>query len=354
MMDLMVLSRYPFLEDAKKYVKNEGATIKELLEDPLFEPARTFALDRLQNAYERKDIGTRSLSTESDYLMELFSYPIARMITVCINDTFFTKRYALGEAVHIYKNLLKEPLVFLLSISKEFDLSIKYNEEMNKPALYFTHFLRYAPNRYKTWKMINRVLDQGYVTVTKKDLSRIIQEAIRERINKELEQRTCNEKASRIFSSEIASFRNKVAAQRKKNEAIPLGKLNVSFLPPCLKHILLSIQAGENVPHMGRFALVAFLNSLQLSVNEILELFSTAPDFEEDKTRYQIEHILGKTGATSYKAPGCDKLKTFGLCPSEERDDICKKSYHPISYYRQRWKQAKNEKNSTKKDIKNT
>ena len=121
-----------------------------------------------------------------------------------------------------------------------------------------------------------------------------------------------------------------------------------------MKKILNSIQSGENVPHMGRFALVAFLNSLQLSVDEIIKLFSTAPDFEEEKTRYQIEHILGKTGATSYKAPGCDKLKTFGLCPSEERDEICKKTYHPISYYRQRWKQVKNHKESVKKEEKKT
>jgi len=55
-----------------------------------------------------------------------------------------------------------------------------------------------------------------------------------------------------------------------------------------------------------------------------------------DETRYQIEHILGKTGAKPYKPPGCDKLKTYGLCPSKEIDEICKRSFHPTNYYR--WK----------------
>jgi len=344
MVDLLILAKYPFLQDSKVFVKNESVTIKELLEDPLFEQARTIAIERINNAYHRKDVGNRSLSSESDKLMELFSYPVARMITVCVNDIFFTKRYALGEAVHMYKNLLKEPVPFLLTVAKEFNLDIKYSDEMSKPSLYFTQYLHYAPNKYRTWKMINRVLDNGFITVSQKDLTRILQEAIRTRINQELLNRTCNEKAQRIFSKEIQKLRNTVLLQRKKNEAIPLGKLDISFLPPCLKNILSAIQAGENVPHMGRFALVAFLNSLQLSVDEILELFSTAPDFEEDKTRYQIEHILGKTGATSYKAPGCDKLKTFGLCSTEEIDEICKKTYHPSSYYKMKWKKEKSKK----------
>jgi len=105
-----------------------------------------------------------------------------------------------------------------------------------------------------------------------------------------------------------------------------------------------TFQSGENVTHMGRFALVAFFNSLQLSTEEIIELFSKAPDFDVEKTRYQIEHILGKTGATSYKPPGCDKLKTYGICPSEEIDEICKKTHHPTSYYRHKWKLNKNNK----------
>ena len=101
------------------------------------------------------------------------------------------------------------------------------------------------------------------------------------------------------------------------------------------------IKAGENVPHMGRFALVSFLNSLKLSTNDILKIFSTAPDYEEERTRYQIEHIAGKISSTSYTPPGCDKMRTFGICPTDEMDDLCKKKRHPLSYYKAKWSQEK-------------
>ena len=338
-------AKYPFLMDAKQYVRDEGASVHELLHDPLFEPARMMAIERLENVLRNRDVGNRVLSTDSDYIMELFSYPVARMIVFCVNDDFFTRSYALGEAVHMYKYLLKEPISFILKISKEFYLDIHELDEEDHVSLYFTHYLSYAPTRYKKWKMINRTVHQGYVFLPKKDIIRILQEVLRKRIHQELSHRSPHPEVTSVFSDEISKIQNKMMMQRKKQETMPIGKFNITYLPPCLKHILSLIQSGENVAHMGRFALVAFLNSLNFTTEEIIELFNTAPDFNEERTRYQIEHILGKTGSTSYKAPGCEKLKTFGLCPSEEIDDICKKTYHPISYYRYKWK------NESKKDM---
>jgi DNA primase large subunit len=95
---------------------------------------------------------------------------------------------------------------------------------------------------------------------------------------------------------------------------------------------------------MGRFAVVSFLTSLKLSTNDILEIFSRAPDFEEEKTRYQVEHIAGDISSTSYKPPACDKMRTYGLCPSDKIDDICKKKRHPLSYYKYKWYQEKKKK----------
>jgi DNA primase large subunit len=90
---------------------------------------------------------------------------------------------------------------------------------------------------------------------------------------------------------------------------------------------------------MGRFALVAFLNSMKLSTNDILKLFSSAPDYEEERTRYQVEHITGSSSSTKYTPPGCEKMRTYGICPVEKIDDLCKKTRHPLSYYKAKWKQ---------------
>jgi len=344
MTELSTLSKYPFLNASKDYVKDNGLSIEELLDDPLYERARTTGVERLDNAFKNRDAGNRSLATESDCIMELLSYPIARMVAVCIEDIYFKRRYALGEAIHAYKNLVNEPTSFLIDIAKEFNLNVKYSEDTNKIRIYFVDYLRNAPTRYKEWKMINRGMKNGYIQISHRDLARIIQEALRTRINNELDSRGCSKTIYKTFSSDIKRIQNTVMIHRKNIEAAPIGKLDIKKLPPCMKDILAAIQAGENVPHMGRFALVSFLNSQKLSTNDILKIFSSAPDYEEEKTKYQVEHITGVTSSTSYTPPGCEKMRTYGICPSDKMDDLCKKKRHPLSYYKAKWSQEKTKK----------
>ena len=344
MVELSTHSKYPFLKASKSYVKDNALSIEELLDDPLYERACAIGIERLDNAFKNRDVGDRNPITESDHIMELLSYPIARMIAVCIDDTYFKRRYALSEAYHTYKNLLNESTPFLLSISKEFKLNVKYLEDTNKLSIHFTDYLHNAPTRYKEWKMINREVNNGYIKISHKDLARLIQETLRARINNELDNRKCNQTVYKTFSSDIKRIQNTVTMHRKKIEAMPVGKLDVKKLPPCMKEVLAAIQAGENVPHMGRFALVAFLNSLRLGTSDILKLFSSAPDFEEERSRYQVEHITGGISSTKYAPPGCEKMRTYGICPVEKMDDLCKKTRHPLSYYKARWKQEKNKK----------
>jgi len=344
MVDLSLISKYPFLNASKDYIKNNNLSIEELLDDPLYERARLIGVERLDNAFDKRDVGDRSLVTESDQIMELLSYPIARMIAVCIDDIYFKRRYALGEAIHVYKNLINEPTHFLINIAKEFNLNINFDKDTYKITIYFVDYLHHAPTRYKEWKMINREMKNGYIQISHKELARIIQEALRTRINKELDERTCNNTVFEMFSSDIKRIQNNVMLHRKNIESAPIGKLDTKKLPSCMKNILAAIQAGENVPHMGRFALVSFLHSLRLSNNEILKIFSTAPDYEEERTRYQVEHITGYSSSTSYTPPGCDKMRTYGICPTEEIDELCKKKRHPLSYYKAKWAQEKKNK----------
>lgn len=349
MMDLKTLSKYPFLKETKKYVKENKLSVIEILSDPVYERARVFGVERLENAFKNKDVGERNPVTDTDCIMELLSYPIARMIAVCIGDLYFKRRYALGEAVHTYKNLIKEETSFILKVAKEFNLNVKYEDETEKISIFFIDYLKNAPTRYKNWKMINRSMEKGYIMISKRNLARLLQENLRHRINEEIDNKKCNQVILDTFKEDINRIRNQVNIVRKKMEAEPVGKLEIKLLPPCMKNILSSIQNGENVPHMGRFAIVSFLNTLGLNPDQILKIFSTAPDFEEEKSRYQVEHIAGEGSTTSYKPPSCEKLKTYGLCPTEDMDKICKRTYHPLSYYRYNWKQNKTKKKNEEK-----
>lgn len=345
MRELSLLAKYPFLEDSKKYIKEYGPSVEELLNDLLYQRARSIGIERLENSLKKnKNIPNRSLATESDCMMEILSYPLARMVAVCVGDTYFRRRYALGEASQVYKNLLNESISFLLEVTKELNLNIDFDINTNKIKIFFKDYLRFAPTRYKEWKLVNRDMDQGFVAIYRRELARIIQEVLRKRINEELDSRKCNEEIKNAFEADITRFQNIVNKEKKKIEATPIGKLSIEKLPPCLKNILSDIQAGENVPHMGRFALVAFLSSLKMNTNEILKLFSTAPDYQEDRTRYQVEHITGSSSSSSYKSPGCDKMRTYGLCPADKIDDLCKRIHHPLTYYSRLWKEEKNNK----------
>jgi hypothetical protein len=107
-----------------------------------------------------------------------------------------------------------------------------------------------------------------------------------------------------------------------------------------MQHILGQLQRGENVAHSGRFALTSFLNTIGMDAEAIMRLFSQAPDFREDLTRYQVEHITGVTSGTTYSPPGCQAMQTFGICYNA--DDTCRsrkkdgnlRVTHPLHYYR--------------------
>src|SRR5512136_153189 len=100
---------------------------------------------------------------------------------------------------------------------------------------------------------------------------------------------------------------------------------------------MLSLVAkGSNLAHSARFALVSFLLQINMSSDQVIALFNTSPDFDLERTRYQVEHIAGSSG-TKYKPPSCATMATYGNCPGE--DELCRQIRHPLSYYERRIKQ---------------
>jgi DNA primase large subunit len=116
------------------------------------------------------------------------------------------------------------------------------------------------------------------------------------------------------------------------------GQVEEGAFPPCLQALVGAITAGTNLPHAGRFAIVAFLHNIGMKPPQIMEIFARAPDFDPEKTRYQVEHICGRSG-TEYTAPSCATLRTTGFCVN--RDSTCERVNHPLSYYRIRKKREK-------------
>jgi DNA primase large subunit len=177
------------------------------------------------------------------------------------------------------------------------------------------------------WRLLNRELSGGFVPLPTADFVRVLKEHLRIKLS---QRESLPVGSVKIAEEDINRLKAIAARKRERMPRISFEKIEVSRFPPCMKRILADLQAGVNLPHTARFALTSFLLNLGMEVEEIIDLYKTAPDFDEDKTRYQVEHIAGAKG-TEYETPACETMKTYHNC---FYDDSCKGIYHPISYYK--------------------
>ncbi len=71
-----------------------------------------------------------------------------------------------------------------------------------------------------------------------------------------------------------------------------------------------------------------------MNTEDIMKLYASAPDFDEKKTRYQVEHITGRISGVQYTPPECSTMKSYNIC--FDADDLCRRDWmkHPLTYYR--------------------
>ena len=127
--------------------------------------------------------------------------------------------------------------------------------------------------------------------------------------------------------------------------------------PPCIREILSKAQDCQNLIHIERLFIVFFLHALSYPEDKIVDLFSTMPDFNREKTAYQV-NFAKKKGYTPHQS---DTLKSLTLCMANKfKDEICLEGYyskkadgqkkisHPLFYV-----QLKKYKTSKKKKYQN-
>jgi DNA primase large subunit len=66
----------------------------------------------------------------------------------------------------------------------------------------------------------------------------------------------------------------------------------------------------ENLAHHARWYLATYLLAIGMAEDDVVNVFSAAPDFSEKITRYQVSHIKKK----GYSVPSCATVMTYGLC----------------------------------------
>ncbi len=328
-------AKYPFLKEAAKLVDALNLQLDDLA-DPAYAKVLDRAKERIVQAIEDGAIDDRL----DDYMTELLSFPVAVMFISVKGEQFLSRRYALAEAVRVYFLLQEEERDKLAQMAREdFDWDLRDSGEQYDGvsydfSLYFYDYLRSSSSFHEDkWKLVNRIVKSGYVLLTQREVSRLIQgeveTLIKERVSKPL----------KISLPEPLQLRldqvSKVFEENRKRlggEDLPSEVINEAF-PPCIRYCMEGLLAGKRASHMERFALTSFLVTVGMPLDRLVDLYTSVSDFDPAMTQYQVEHIAGVRGnRTKYTPPLCDTLRTHGIC--RNKDDICERIKHPLSYYR--------------------
>ncbi len=388
-MDARRLAAYPFLAEARTYVKEKGFSIADLLSLP---PDENYALQDAWNrvfgafagrisfvprvseplwglvekAYRGEDVAPSDVkkasenavkvyssgedvyvpSSEEEALSRILSYPLARIMVSCIGDRRFMKRYALKEA-ELFRELLRRDfeetgdMAFLQDVGKELGLNIEIHEEWAAVDI-VSYVKNTAQMKDRRKSLLFQDVRKGMVYFRRKEgedelqymsvIFRSLQQALYNKLDKELpleiSRAVCGEMFVPIRTMQF------VINDRYENYSGDLGVVDTDKFPPCMKKLLGMAKEGVNLPHSGRFALTAFLHLIGMGIDDIVGVFSASPDFKEDLTRYQVKHIAGEISGTEYTPQKCNTLITEGLC--YKPDDLCAKPWmnHPLTYYR--------------------
>lgn len=329
------LAKYPFLKETARHISPLELQIEDLTS-----PGMNSILKR---AEERVTLAITDLCIRKvnqpikDEKTEILSFPVAVMLVSATDNSLIKRRYALAEAKQATSELIKESKEKILKIALDFNWSIAITPD-NSPftsefVIHFTDFLRNASHLHDSkWKLINSVLSEGSVYLNKPDVVRLLQEEIKRRIEKRLDSAQLDKYPSEI--SLLAGNLQVLASEKIGQAETEFPKVVVQeAFPPCVNSLYDAASKSHHLSHVGRFTLVSFLVSIGMSAEAVVELFKTFSDFNERLTRYQVEHIAGERGSgTRYTPPQCSVLQTHGVC--KNRDDLCRRIYHPLKYYK--------------------
>ncbi|HEX55092.1 MAG TPA: hypothetical protein ENF49_03075 [Candidatus Altiarchaeales archaeon] len=315
--DLEMMERYPFLSITKEYVASLNLTLDALIEHPIYSSAVELGRERLINSINNKKFEFEAKDKLSCEL-SILSYVIARILANIKSDGAIITRFARNEARRSFEFLRSENHKIISNIMEDLNLRI------NNGRIHFTEYLRLTRNLTikPEWKLVNRIMDSGYVVLNRNDEKILLREAIYLRIIEPIEIGKIPEKL-RIIA-------NSISCRRNEFDYIKIKNIVPEKFPPCILEILNSLESDE-ISHNARFVLATFLIGIGMKNEDIIAIFSRNPKFDERKTRYQIDFLSGKLGNTRYSCPGCEKIKSYGLCPGD-----CGAN-HPIKYLRDKY-----------------
>ncbi len=306
---LTLMAKYPFLPAAFPLLRAYKL-------DKVPQEVRKRAVERVLEALERGERGV--IPRLEKPWVELLSFPYARALVNYVGDEWLRRRWGLAEAARVERLLHSEGDEILTLIIKE--VGITAVKTADGWSMHYSNYLKLT-NRLSTdprFKLVNRLMDKGMVSLTKPEVIRLVRERLYDNLSEE-------KKTSPSWSPEEAGVIREALNRRASRIMAPAPS---GEWAPCM--VALSNRVAD-AGHFGLFALAAYMANKNYDVNSIVDVLRVRSDFDERIARYQVEHIAGLRGSrVRYKPPSCQSMKTHGLCIDNGR--YCNGIKNPLQY----------------------
>ena len=334
------LSHFPFLKKAQEHIKKSFPPIDQLLKEDKGTFLTDLAVRRINQALASKKTIAAHFQHRDDE--EIASYVLARIIVSCIQDRQLYDRLTRYEAERAYYFLNSET-------GSESDkgwnenavlddnqnsriasyIAAEFRIDLSKDRMPLADYVEIVSVLHEErFKLVNRRVHQGYVEIKKEELLELLRERIRVILRRDLPYNV-----PKNLCQQLSPVGESIKKEYQEQMLQQFGSIEESAFPPCMQALITALTAGVNLTHAGRFALTTFVHTVGMDVPAIAQLYGRSPDFDPEKTMYQVEHITGRGGSgTEYTTPACAAMRTTGLCVN--RDQICERVNHPLSYYK--------------------
>jgi len=336
------LAKYPFLNEASLYVKETHFDLQEFDRMEM-----NFILDRSFVKIENFLKNGETNYTLEKFEIEILTFLASLLILKSTSIEILTKKFALLESMRFEKYLIEDlkdsfkderkRLVLLKIFNEVFKINIYLEKIVNEyyKIKVVDYVKRSVHFHEEEWKLINRSVKDGYVYLNANEIVRLFRNELSLLI------------VEKVKNMKLATFPNQVVNKSQKlksywesvNRTYNINyALKKSVTPPCIQHLYDSIENGENLPHSARLLLATFLLFSGKSIEDIIDVFKKLPDFKENVTRYQLEHLSGKKGGSKkYFVPSCEKIKLEELC---YQTNVCKGVINPIQLLKNKTENA--------------
>ena len=334
------LSHFPFLKKAQDHIKKSFPPVDQLLKEDKGTFLTDLAVRRINQALASKKTIAAHFQHRDDE--EIASYVLARIIVSCVQDKQLFDRLARYEAERAYYFLnaetgsesekgWNENAVLDDNQNSQIAnyIAAEFRIDLSKDRMPLADYIEIVSVLHEErFKLINRRICKGYVEIKKEELLELLRERIRVILRRDLPYHV-----PKTICQLLAPVAESIKKEYQQQMLRQFGAVEENAFPPCMQALIRALTAGTNLTHAGRFALTTFVHTVGMGIPAIAQLYARSPDFDPEKTMYQVEHITGRGGSgTEYTTPACAAMRTTGLCVN--RDSLCENVNHPLSYYK--------------------